>query len=199
MTQLAIHEQVKKPRGQQHMWDIMLELNVHGGFTLQLVHEFTNASQATVADYIKRLRRGGFLSVIQEEPTGVGNSKRNYYHITKMRREAPRLRKDGTECPPTKRESMWRTMRMIGKFSCNDLVVTASPETPIKLQDAKDYCKRLHKAGYLRCIELAKRGKTAVYILIKNTGPKPPMVQRTKTIFDPNLNKVVLSKENRND
>jgi hypothetical protein len=46
--------------------------------------------------------------------------------------------------------------------------------------------------GYLRVVEKANpsQDKLAVYRLIRNDGPKPPMIQRVKQVYDPNTGRV---------
>lgn len=85
-------------------------------------------------------------------------------------------------------------MRMLGEFGYRDLTVTASTAaTPIADIDAKDYLKHLYRAGYLKVTAPAHGNRPARYRLIRNTGPKPPKVQRIRQVFDPNLNEVVWS------
>ena len=68
---------------------------------------------------------------------------------------------------------------------------------------ADDYIIFLHRAGYLKMIAPAKVGgfskvrEKARYRFLshKNTGPKAPMIQRVKHVYDPNLEQVVWPKE----
>ena len=86
-------------------------------------------------------------------------------------------------------------MRVIGPFSILDLALNASTEEqPVKFSDARDYVANLHKAGYLVMLE-GQIGGRAIYRLVPSrySGPKPPMVQRIKQVWDPNLGKVVWS------
>jgi hypothetical protein len=110
--------------------------------------------------------------------------------------DAPRVRKNGEQVTQgLNREQMWRTMRILNSFNATELGVTASTEdVQIIVNDAKDYIGHLHKAGYLVQTALANNGGgLARYRLFPtmNTGPRPPMVQRVKHVFDPNLNKIV--------
>lgn len=183
-------------RGQAHIWVVIMSLGDQGGMTLSDIHGKTNASRDTVADYVRRLERGGYLERDRDD-----SGPEVLYRLVRRSREYPSLRKDGTECPPSKRESMWRTMRMIKRFDFRELAASASTEeTPIKEQDAKDYCKHLLKAGYLKVITKATPTSPHRYQLIRDTGPKPLMIQRVKQVYDPNLKQVVWqAKEGRND
>ena len=56
---------------------------------------------------------------------------------------------------------------------------------------AQSYCTMLLATGYLRVVQKANpaASKKAIYRLIRNDGPKPPMIQRVKQVFDPNTGK----------
>jgi hypothetical protein len=87
---------------------------------------------------------------------------------------------------------MWRTMQLIVSFSPRDLAGTASTDQmPVSEVDAKFYLKALKAAGYLQVVKEATKKTQACYRLIKRTGPLPPMVQRTKVVFDQNLGEIV--------
>lgn len=182
-------DQAPTLRGQQRFWQVITELAKHGSFGLSAVVDQTNADRSTVSNYVHRLVRAGFLVVSQGRP-GSANS----YTLVRSSRYAPKVSADGTLIPPTKRESMWRTMRMLKTFSAQDLAVAASTEgAQLRLYDVKDYLKYLCRAGYVRMI----RGETgpATYRLLpgKITGPLPPQVQRVRQVYDPNLGQVVWS------
>lgn len=188
MARLSVDKMVGKPKGQEHIWRVIMQLDKSGPFSLADIVGQTNASRHSVAEYVGRLRKGGFLKVVGTTP--VNGLKRHWFQVQTPRRGAPRLRRDGSEMPPTKRENMWRTLRMHQGLTARDVsVLAATAEVPIRLADAKDYIKMLHKAGYLRVVN--RDGNSNVYSLVKNTGPRPPQVQRVKQVFDPNLNAVV--------
>ena len=185
-------------RGYEVFWGIIRAQGTAGALiTVAGVHRLTNASLDSVRDYMKALERGGFLELAEEHPRGGNRPAAKCYRLLKSPKDAPRLRRDGTPVEMgAAREQMWRTIRMLGKFTLRDLVVTASTErTPIKESDAKDYLRYLRIAGYLKSQRQALPGGPAVYQLLpgKNTGPRPPMVQRVRQVFDPNLGKVVWS------
>ncbi|CCO22204.1 hypothetical protein [Maridesulfovibrio hydrothermalis] len=185
MSRKPIDKQIAEnaPRGQEHYWKVMQQLDCEVGFTLDAVYRKTNASKVTVKEYIGRLLKAGYLEVASSEKDGI--ITRYHYTIAKRSRYAPRINRSGVECPPTKRDIMWRTMRMNKRFTVDELVIWASlPEVTIKRNEALDYTKHLARAGYLKI-----SGKT--YSFIKDTGPLPPKIQKIKQVFDPNLNKVV--------
>ena len=70
-------------------------------------------------------------------------------------------------------------------------------KTPVKESDAKDYIKFLKAAGYVRIAQKRAPGRATLFQFIeaRYTGPRPPMVQNIKQVFDPNLGEVVWSGE----
>lgn len=114
--------------------------------------------------------------------------------------EAPRVRKDGSRVTQgLAQEQMWRTLRMMsGDTNANELVAHAStPAVQVHLAAAADYLQVLFHAGYLiRTKEghgIGRGGVPARYRMSpgRNTGPRPPMVCRTKVVYDPNEDKIV--------
>ncbi len=87
-------------------------------------------------------------------------------------------------------------MRMLRDFSYLDLVAAASTEeTPLAMWTVKTYVIALCHAGYLRRVD---KGRYA-FIAARFTGPRAPMIQRLKTVFDPNLQRIVWQQEAKDD
>jgi len=180
------------PRGHQGFWEIIRRLRE---FTVRDVEYQSNVQAQTVRDFVRRLYRGGYIEWIGERRIGT-HGKAHVYRLVHDQPEAPALRRDGS---PAKveglaNEQMWRTMRMLGRFRATDLAVAASTEhRPITRNTAASYCRALARAGYLQVVEGGRAKHPAVYWLPpgNRTGPLPPQIQRTKFVFDPNLQKAV--------
>ena len=96
---------------------------------------------------------------------------------------------------------MWRTLRLIaGDTNARELAAhAATAAAPVALSAAEHYLGALHAAGYLirtqagRGLGKPGKGLPARYRLnpARNTGPRPPMICRTKVVYDPNEDKVV--------
>ncbi|GAB6037666.1 hypothetical protein JCM15519_38410 [Fundidesulfovibrio butyratiphilus] len=189
-----ITAKLQRPPSRQDVWDVMRERRE---FVAQDLVRLTGATLAMVADYIASLRKAGFVAIAGETESPGGNPgsfKRALYRLVRDNgREAPRVRKDGTSCPPTKRESMWRTMPGLGAFTARNLALAASTEdVPVLETDAQDYVSHLYRAGYLALVKPASpKGGKAVYRLVKRTGGLPPQVLRTKAVYDPNRKEIV--------
>ncbi|MEF3074084.1 hypothetical protein V2P20_03510 [Methylobacter sp. Wu1] len=173
----------KEPR--QLIWE---QVRILREFTLKQLSGAVSGAipYDTTRTYLKALHAGGILS--RDEKTKV-------YKLEKDNGvEAPRVDRKGAEVKQGRpQENMWRTLRQLGRpVTVQELVAFAStPEHPITESYALDYLKNLFYAGY------ATR-EDGRYMLkaSKNTGPRPPQIQRCKQIFDPNLGEVVWSKVN---
>lgn len=89
--------------------------------------------------------------------------------------------------------NIWRSMRMLKKFSALDLATHSNTDT-VKVTEAtaQSYCVMLLATGFLTVVQKAApvEGRKAIYRLIRDDGPKPPMIQRVKQVYDPNTGKV---------
>ncbi len=156
---------------------------------------------ATVRDYILGLERAGYLKIAREavgDGPKAGRAPRRYALARDAGAEAPRVRRDGTPVMMgLSQEQMWRTLRMLkADTNARELAAHAStPAVPVKEIAAAEYLRNLHCAGYLRETKhghgIGRGGVQSRYQLVTNTGPRPPMVCRADTIYDPNLGKTV--------
>lgn len=159
-------------------------------FTPKDIRYETRCSRSQVEEYLKGLAAAGIVERVKSEPG-------RYVLVRDCGAEAPRVRRDGT--PVTMglgREQMWRTLRGLREFTAVDLAVQASTEeVPVSVETAKEYCHFLALAGYLTVVVAGKGGMPNRYRFVptRNTGPLPPMIQRIKALYDPNLKRVVWS------
>ncbi len=96
--------------------------------------------------------------------------------------------------------ALWRAMRVQKVFTAYQLANLASlPGYPISMTTASTYCQVLARAGYLRVTKpgIGKRLNCVAvltqyeFIEAKWSGPRAPMIQRTKAVYDPNKNAIV--------
>ncbi len=173
-----------KPSGRDALWAAMRELKL---FTLRDLRRATDVPKRTCTSYLQGLVAGGYLEstkTVNYEPT---NSPQPVYELIKdVGVDAPRVKADGTPVIQGKsREIMWRTMKILSEFSIKDLAVHG-----VKEIDAKDYVRYLAKAEYLARVGMSRPSRYR-FLRSMNTGPKPPMVQRIKQVFDANLGHVM--------
>lgn len=154
-------------------------------FSVNELIDRSGANRKTVQDYLRCLWAG---EVITSDGDGV-------YSLANDRGvHAPRLNRAGK---PVRQgagvENMWRSMRGLAEFSPRDIAAhSTTPDVSVTEWTAKSYCSMLLRTGYLRVIKKADPGKgsQAIYRLIRNSGPKPPQIQRIKQVFDPNTGAV---------
>lgn len=121
------------------------------------------------------------------EPPPTVNPQRRFFRVLAVEAGAQPRARSG-------QENLWTAMRRLRAFTPTDLVAHAATETvKVTLQRAQAYCSSLLAAGYLRAERKAQPGKReAVYRLIRNTGPRPPMEKRVRAVIDENTDDLVL-------
>lgn len=168
--------------GRDEIWAAIRKTDT--GFTAADIARASGAVTKTVADYLRCLVPAGFVAA-----TADGT----YLLVRDVGVHAPRVNRAGQ--PVTQgagTENMWRSMRMLAQFSAQDIAVHSTTDTvSVSEVTAKSYALMLLHCGYLRVVAQAVPGKrAATYRLIRNSGPKPPQIQRVKRVFDPNTGKV---------
>jgi hypothetical protein len=184
----------RHPEGRDVIWAAIRQL---GTFTALDVEDATRIHPDTVKTYARALERGGYLERVPAPGRdGQGRYARATWRLVRdVGIEAPRVQNDGR--PVTQgqaNEQMWRTMKILGEFTYLDLAVqAATPECAVAEGAAKSYCKVLARAGYLVHARPPSARAHTLYRFVpsRNTGPRPPMIQRIKAVFDPNLGRVV--------
>lgn len=179
------------PRGEDGFWSIIRDLDTKGPWTVRLVHDRTNVkSSRQVADYVRRLRLGGFAQVVAEVsilPNGGKLPPARLYRLAKCPVIAPRLRNDGSVLPEREHDQLWRAMKMAKDWTVGDL----SDFCPdIDTNNIYRYCRRLAEAGVLSRSGSAAE-KDVRYRLVRNLGHLAPRILATDFVFDPNTRTVV--------
>ena len=187
----------KFPR--QRVWE-QIRL-VRAGFTNITLGDELKIHPDTVRTYLKALFLAGIIVEDGLEPLLVKGARRPTRRFRLERdlgAEAPRLDRRGQPVTMGRgREQVWSTLRRWkGEFSPRELAAYASTdEHQVAEGEAGDYCKHLAKAGYLTAVDAARYR----FIPARDSGPRPPMIQRLKTVYDPNLDQVVWQEEPRDE
>ncbi len=181
-VRLPVHQETD---GRQEMWQAIKTMPQQ--ITVRAVVEKTGLNRTSVLRYLKALTAAGHLA---SKDVAIG-----FPSLWELVRDtgyhAPRVREDGSKVTQGEvYEQLWRGMYMLKSFSARDLIEHAS--ITISEATARDYCKRLLAAGYLRVERKADPHKAllASYRLIRNKGPQAPQVQRVQQIYDPNSREV---------
>lgn len=162
-------------------------------FRIDHIANQSRTDSETAKTYIQCLVKGGYVVRLTEALF----EETEFQLIRDVGIEAPRLNRDGT--PVTQgmgQEAMWRCLRIMGPMDARQLAAHASTcGIKIKEASARRYVIALKRAGYLKVVFECNRrlGKLEVLQLLShmNTGPRSPQIQRVKTVYDPNLNKVM--------
>jgi hypothetical protein len=175
--------EVQKEATREYLWEKILEKKE---FTSGEIYNVSMLERSTISEYLASLVVAGYLSV--EKAKG----KESKYKLIKPVSEPPRVREDGSRITAGMgRQNMWRTMRIRKIFTLNDLIALSSvDEHKIAEEEAKTYVSYLEKAGYLKKIDRLSMSK-ATFRFIRDTGPKSPMIQRVRRVYDPNLKQIV--------
>lgn len=174
----------------QTIWDALRKSD-GAWMTLSDLSEAVGVHRRTAMDYLTCLTAGGLIE--SRRPDG-GAAALEARLLRDVGYHAPRLRKDGSAVTQGAGvTNMWRTMRMLGTFGAVEVSLhSTTPTVTVPVETAQSYCSMLLATGYLRVVTKADpvKGRKAVYRLIRDDGPKAPMIQRVKQVYDPNTRKV---------
>jgi len=171
-----------EPQGRQPLWEQMVSFDGEA-FSVADIFEQTYVHRRTIRTYIDCLVAGGYAERIDGDPIKFR------LICDPVPYHAPRLNPMGGPVKTgTGVENMWRSMRMMSHFTSREIAAHSTTDiVDVTEQTAKSYCSALLRAGYLRVVRKAVPKKSqAIYRLIRNSGPNPPKIQRTKQVFDPN-------------
>lgn len=189
-----IHLEQQGGKGnRQRIWEAIRARR--DGFTAEELVSVTGTDLAAARSYLQGLLKAeviGYQDAEYRDQASAQFINRSLRLLKDNGSEAPAIRRDGaTHRAGMGTEAMWRTLRILGEATAEELATMASAAVPTTTQTAKSYLKWLVKAGYVQ--QSRSQGRVARYRMIpaKYTGPRPPMIQRTKAVYDPNLGQVV--------
>lgn len=174
---------LKIPRGFQGVWEILRAADIQEIAAADVVLE-TNSDKSTVRGYMESLVKAGYLDKVSHPGRRVMYRKAKPFGPV-----APCLRRDGSSADGMGQgqENLWRTMKMLGRFTARELAIHASTDrVAVGESSARSYLTRLSKAGYLRL----ETDGCYRFLPGADTGPLAPMIMRTKFVFDPNVNEI---------
>lgn len=179
--------QTRVHRGQQGIWEAVRHLSQGGArWRRKDVVDRARDHDRTIRAYLTRLERAGIVAIDEADPE-------LRYLASDPGPTAPRVRGDGSPArePGLGQDHMWRVMLMSSSgFNVKELAISSrTDEVDVTVQTARTYVRRLYQAGYLDLISGEPGTFSAVYVLKRSmrTGPRAPMVQRVKAVWDPNL------------
>lgn len=142
------------------------------------------ASRRFTLGYLAGLEHAGYLCRLGDD---------RYRLVRDAGIEAPMINSNGRELAGAcAREAMWRTIKILGRFTDADLCVHASTDRcPVSARDASTYTYALAQAGYIAPTGKVGRRTQYQFLPSRNTGPRPPVPRLVSQVYDPNEDKVV--------
>lgn len=183
-------------RGFDHYWNVIMDCAMAGhSFTVQHIFDKSNTRMSEINDFLLRLIKAQII----EADGRITQDGRPFYRVLIKQSATPKVRRDGTVIHGvSKQQAIWNYMRSeAGRlgFTAQDINIwQRAGEDRINIEAIKSYIRLLFKAGYLLEVEKGRPGKFGTYRLQHhmNTGPKPPIILRTrKIVFDQNRNEAV--------
>lgn len=180
-------EGVANPR--QAVWDALRKMagdELDQPVGLADLSTRSGVQRKTTRDYLGCLQAAGY---VKHDPESD-----RWQIVRDAGVHAPRLRRDGTVVTQgAGTQNLWRSMRMLKKFTAIELAAHSTTDTvQVSENTAQSYCSTLFATGFLVVVQKAnpQMDRRAIYRLVRDDGPKPPMIQRIKAVYDPNTGKV---------
>lgn len=183
----------KSKNNRQIIWQAIRKLQ---NFSIKELEDITKVNNATILSFLTNLEKAGVLNKEITKFSDKGFFQISRYTLLKdCGLVAPQVNKRGEFLEDNAQSRMWKAIRILKTFSLRDLIVTASTDnSQISISAADTYLGLLKKAGY---VTKKNQDKNYKLVMAMNSGIKAPQIQKTKSIYDPNLNKIVWSnKEN---
>lgn len=181
---------LKEKRGEEFLWRAMMDRNTFGSFAISDVYgKDARGSKNAPQHYLKRLIEAGFVECVGDrDPVKPSRVGAKLYRILIKRQSAPRIGSDGKELPERAIDTLWRTMKMVSRFTADELADMASTkDKPIQTSTARRYLDALARVGILSRHDQG----SVTYILLKNVGGGAPRILRGHVVFDPNSLQVI--------
>ena len=155
-------------------------------FTYQQLAADNRVPVETATSIVRGWQRDGIVIVAAEARTDGQQHKRFRINPDFKAPDSPKGR--------TSLHNMWHAMRGLKAFTLQDIAAWGTTEAvQVSLDSARSYASALLEAGYLRVERKAVPGRhDAIYRLIKNTGPVPPMLRRVEAVVDLNTGSTIV-------
>lgn len=198
VLRLQVGKTERLRRGQDFFWSVMRQFHAAGEvFTVGDVWKRSDDDhRATVSTFMRRLETAGYIERVGTFGTSLAGRREPQFRIVRPQLPTPVVGRDGTGSRSGQaQQNMWNVMRRERDgWTASDLAVLASTdEVAVTRNTALAYCTRLEKAGILAVADKGCPGRPRRWWLkgSANTGPKPPMILRTKLVYDQNTARIM--------
>lgn len=207
VLRLQVGRSEKLRRGQDYFWSQMREHHSAGrNFTVgDIWCRSDDAHRATVSTFMRRLEAAGYIERTGEAQITLAGKREPTFRLVRQQHATPAVSKTGKASSQGRsQQNMWNVMRRERDgWTAAELAVSASTDdVAVTRNTALAYCTRLEQAGVLVVADKGGPGKPRRWWLkgSANTGPRPPMILRSKMVYDQNTARVigeVLAEEER--
>lgn len=206
VLKLQVGKSEKLRRGQDYFWSQMREHQAAGKeFTVgDIWCNSDEENRSSISTFMRKLEQNGYVERTGANVVGLSGRREPKFRIVRPQLATPKLGQRGTGRQGLAQQNMWNVMRRERDgWTAADLSVLASTdEVSVTRNTALAYCTRLEQAGILVVADKGGPGRPRRWWLkgSANTGPKPPMILRSKMVYDQNTARVigeVLAEEER--
>jgi DNA-binding IclR family transcriptional regulator len=183
-------------RGEEAYWRFMLEADRNGPWTCTDIATRAGVTSTRVQPFLLKLSKGGYVERVGSRPVrnmiSPGASAATWRVIRAVAR-APRLDDAGMLRPETANQILWRTMKMLKRFTAQELVAAASsPERPINPAAVKVLLSHYKRAKIVTATGAGLRKTPATYTLTGTvSGDLAPQVCAARVVYDPNARAIL--------
>lgn len=185
-------------RGKDYWWRTMREIAAEGGdFTVGDVFGASDeAHRSAVSTWFRRLEDAGYIERTGAARRNMAGKNEPLFRILRKQSATPIVAREGVAGGlGLVQQNMWNVMRrQRDGWTASELAVLSTTDTVrVSRNTALAYSTRLCQAGMLAVVDKGAPGRERRWRLkgSADSGPKPPMVLRSKLVFDQNLSKVV--------
>ena len=181
------------PTGRIGYWKIIRELDAKGPWTGRQVSDRTYDDRNAVNIFIAGLVAHGYAEIVATVPSRNVRPA-NVLRLVRRPMEPPEvLGSAGSERSDLKTDAIWRTMKMLHRFTPRSLVEGASlTDRPVSLLYVRNYVSLLVKCGIVQKVGKKPVHGEATYRIAVNLGGRAPKMLRHKVLFDPNAGKFLV-------
>ena len=151
-------------------------------FTLRQMVSDSRVNRGTAEHYLSSLTLARIVRRVRLPADTYSGEENGYRLIRDVGVDRPRVRRDGTVVDESDKSRAWRAMRILKCFSARAIEAHSGAH----LENIKSFIYALRQSGFLAITHEARPDNPARYLLVRNSGPRSPLVRRDKHVFDPN-------------
>lgn len=131
----------------QSIWDVLRENKTHW----LAAHEIAGRAevlQASAVSYLNLLRKAGFVEFVLQETLIATRPVRAWRLLKNVGAKAPRLKADGSLLPEHDYEVIWRTAKILKRFTVDELHQYVAMTHDVRQSHVQNYLNLLVRNGF---------------------------------------------------